>query len=300
MKKIISLILALTIFIMSICVFTVSAETIFTSGDYSYTLISGDTEAEILSYSGSESSLVLPSTLNGYPVTSIANSAFEASSISSVTVPEGVTNISQFAFAKCDNLITVVLPSTLTYLGLSAFYESYSLENVNLEDTSITGVNMMTFSGCTYLEKIALPTTCAGIYSGAFANCISLESVFIPREVQTIFDNAFSGSNYVTVTGYHESFADTFCAEKEIDFIPLSATFVMGDADGDNDVRIHDCTYIQKILASFIYTNDHAEIAGDVDEDGKLNIVDVTMIQKYLARMQQDQPLMDQTVTKYL
>ena len=48
---------------------------------------------------------VIPDTINGYPVTSIGNSAFEdCDSLTSITIPDGVTSIGDSAFSRCKNL----------------------------------------------------------------------------------------------------------------------------------------------------------------------------------------------------
>lgn len=73
------------------------------SGDYAY-VVDGS-NATITGYTGRDSVVVIPSTLDGYPVTSICNFAFQnCTALTSVTIPPSVTNIGEFAFLGCTRL----------------------------------------------------------------------------------------------------------------------------------------------------------------------------------------------------
>src|SRR5690606_33172619 len=72
-----------------------------TSGDYEYT-DNGDGTATITSYSGSDTNLVIPDTLNSLSVTHIGANAFENKSFNSVVIPSSVKNIGQWAFSSSD------------------------------------------------------------------------------------------------------------------------------------------------------------------------------------------------------
>ena len=56
---------------------------------------------------------------------------------------------------------------------------------------------------------------------------------------------------------------------------------IIGDADGDNAVTIHDVTAIQRCLAQLDTLSE--EDAADVDGNGSVTITDATLIQMYLA-----------------
>ena len=103
MKKILSVILTLSVILLSLPLSVVTASAA-TSGYYIYSVSNG--KAEITDVTTSISgSVTIPSTLGGYPVTSIGDDAFSWSdSLTSVTIPDSVTSIGSYAFANCERL----------------------------------------------------------------------------------------------------------------------------------------------------------------------------------------------------
>jgi BspA type Leucine rich repeat region (6 copies) len=76
----------------------------------------------ITGYSGTNSVLAVPSTIDGLPVTSIGVSAFFLSSITSITIPNSVTTISDGAFSGCRSLTNITIPNSVTNIGADAFF----------------------------------------------------------------------------------------------------------------------------------------------------------------------------------
>ena len=128
-------------------------------------------------YSGSIS---VPETVtnNGteYSVTTIGESAFKGSAVTSVYMPESITSIEYDAFSECQNLESVTLPESLTTLGYSAF------------------------KACKLLKTIKIPSGVTAIPNQCFYYCSSLESVTIPEGVMTIGDYAFGYCNLNALT----------------------------------------------------------------------------------------------------
>ena len=93
-----------------------------TCDDYTYVLLE-DGGARITGYDGEDAELTVPAELDGHPVREIGHSAFASCySLTSVTLPEGLTTISNHAFDSCHALTTIALPEGLTAIGDSAFY----------------------------------------------------------------------------------------------------------------------------------------------------------------------------------
>ena len=83
--------------------------------NWRYTVSGGEASVGRMSHSGA---LPIPSTINGYPVTSIADKAFfDSSGITSVTIPDSVTRIGSKAFYYCSGLTSVTIPDSVTSIG---------------------------------------------------------------------------------------------------------------------------------------------------------------------------------------
>lgn len=77
--------------------------------------------ATLTSYTGSQTNVVIPSTIDGYAVTALGDSLFKDSAVVSVTLPASVTSIGWFAFYGCAALQTVALGEAVNAIGYAAF-----------------------------------------------------------------------------------------------------------------------------------------------------------------------------------
>lgn len=120
--------------------------------------------------------------------------------ITSIIIPEGVTEIGDNTFENWTSLESVTLPSTLTSIGKYAFQGCTSLTSINIP-SGVTEIKVGTFNGCSSLTSITLPSALTRIDSGAFKNCTSLTSITIPSSVTYVNYRVFDGcSNLQSVT----------------------------------------------------------------------------------------------------
>ena len=82
--------------------------------------------ATVTGYTGEEEHLVIPSIIDGYAVTAIADNAFSSDTLKSVVIPNGVLSIGWFAFQDCPALLSVTVPASVTAIGYSAFPSTVS------------------------------------------------------------------------------------------------------------------------------------------------------------------------------
>ena len=118
-------------------------------------------------------------------VTKIGAGAFAKSGIESISLPEGVTAISDKVFYFCSGLKDVVLPKGIKSIGEKAFGVCENLERVVLPD-KITDIGSDAFYNCTNLKELKLPAGVKTIGGSAFSGCDSLENIRIPESVTKI------------------------------------------------------------------------------------------------------------------
>ena len=86
-------------------------------------------------------------------------------------------------------------------------------------------------------------------------NCAELTKVEIPDSVEIIADNAFDGCDDLVIYCTMDSYALSYALNNGISFDltdmdPITVTYMIGDADGDEDVTIVDATLIQRKLVN--------------------------------------------------
>ena len=165
---------------------------------WSYTPSTGP--VTITGYRGPHVALVIPSTINGYPVTGIGFTAFyDDTSLTSVTIPASVTSIGDYAFEYCASLSSLSLSNGVTSLGVFVFAGCTSLTSVTIPD-SVTSLGDEAFEQCSSLTSVTIGNSVTGIGDGAFADCSSLTSITIPHSVTSIGDDAFAGTSLTSIT----------------------------------------------------------------------------------------------------
>ena len=98
----------------------------------------------------------IPSVLDGYTVTAIANSAFERyGNLKKVVIPDTVTTIGERAFFCCVNLASVYISESVTSIGQRAFLNCSNLTGVVIPE-SVTILGDYAFYDCNNLINVAI------------------------------------------------------------------------------------------------------------------------------------------------
>ncbi len=138
-------------------------------------------------------------------VTSIADNAFFnnessifPSFIKNLTFAEGshCSSIGNTAFQRFPALTSATFPSSLESIGSGAFFQCRDLTVVDLSNCgNLTTFNSAgaTFSGCTSLTSVVLPSSFTTIPYLSFEDCSTLTSVNFPSSLAEIGKSAFSG-----------------------------------------------------------------------------------------------------------
>ena len=128
--------------------------------------------------------------INGYVFRDCMN-------LTSITIPNSVTEIGISTFENCTNLEYMTMPNSVTSIGSSAFYGCSSLTSINISD-GVTEIDSDAFKGCSSLTSITIPDSVTSIGYDAFRCCSSLKNINIPNSVTSIGDSAFYGCSSLT------------------------------------------------------------------------------------------------------
>lgn len=151
-------------------------------------------------FGGSESiHLVIPEVSpDGERVVAVEDYGFIwKTDLKSVTFPDTVTSIGQWAFAECSSLETVELPEALTSIGTAAFLECTALREITLPE-GLTAMGDSAFSTCTALKRVTLPSSLRAIPQWCFYNCAALEELTFAEGLTEIGYSAFYGCGSLT------------------------------------------------------------------------------------------------------
>ena len=161
----------------------------YTSEDYEQRIISGFTALtpEL------EGTIVIPE-----GTTEIADYAYSGyNNIETIVIPEGVTKIGKGAFQHCENLKKVVLPDSLKVIDDSAFLCCFGLEEINIP-SGVTEIGNYAFMMCQSLNDVYFSDSLSEIGIFAFLYCSSFTKLSIPESVNHIGEGAFMYCNGVT------------------------------------------------------------------------------------------------------
>lgn len=126
-------------------------------------------------------SVVLPET-----VTELDSWAFYGcTKLSSVSLGKNLTKIESNAFANCSSLKSITLPEYLSYLGYYVF-ENSAINSINIP-AKLTSIENHAFYKCNNLTSITIPNTVTQIGHGCFKNCSKLTEVIIEDGAKMLY-----------------------------------------------------------------------------------------------------------------
>ena len=243
--------------------------TVLSYRDVKYRMMS-DGNVEICGYTKAQSSITIPSEIDGRKVTRIADGAFEnCTAMKDLLNWADITYIGANAFKGCTGLKDISIPGETTFIGESAFEDCKNLKTVILWGNP-TGIEKNTFKNCAKLTDISLSSSVTYIAESAFENCSSMSTVIIWGDITSIGKNAFKNCSSLDAVsipssckGIEES-AFEGCSD-------LDTVILWGDTNIGNSA-FRKCTSLEEISIS-----SGTEYIGDYAFEGCSSLENVLM-----------------------
>ena len=183
--------------------------TVISEGSFDYRITG--TGAEVIKfYPSGSGEVVVPSQVQGHPVTAIGAEVFQdLSGITGVVLQEGIRSIGDRAFYACTDLVSVQLPNTLQSIGEMAFCNCYALTALQIP-ASVQTIGLSAFLNCSAMQSLQV-TAGNPYYTAqdnvlfsadmsvlvAYLNTKPNTSYTIPEQVRRIGEKAFQESVYL-------------------------------------------------------------------------------------------------------
>ena len=199
MKRAVSIIAAAVMLTAAAPVVTSAADD---TGSFMLSYTVDNKEATVTGCIGSDAVIIIPSELEGFPVTAVADDAFSGNTdITICIIPDSVKTIGERAFSTCPALNTITIGSGVTKIGDYAFTACPALSYIDVNKDNPTYSNI---NGCLYENSSDLLLYAGGtdavinkgtktIRKGAFFGKADIVSVTFPDSVTVVDDSAFAG-----------------------------------------------------------------------------------------------------------
>ena len=136
-----------------------------------------------------------------HKVVGLGNNIFNnCKGLTSITIPDSVTNIGEYAFGLCSSLTSITIPNSVTSIELGTFNDS-GLTSITIPN-SVTSIGDNAFSRCNNLVSITIPDSVTSIEYAAFYSCTSLTSITIPDSITSIGNSAFDSCKSLASVTY--------------------------------------------------------------------------------------------------
>ena len=271
-----------------------------------FTYVNHGDSIEITGFDNSVSDVVIPSEIEGLPVTAISVGAFYLSTITSIEIPNTVTSIGEMAFLGCTSLKSVKLSTGVAKIDKNAFGSCSALQEIQVakdnpnfsslngvlyskkQDTlviypaaktdaayiipsGVTSVAMYAFSENPYLETLTIPNSLIKVGDSAFYNCKNLRAVS--------YNGTEEEWNQITIGLLNEKLTGATIQYQER---------IIGDVNADGAFTVSDVVLLQKWLLSVPDTQLADWKAADFNGDQTLNVFDLCQMRYNLLKQEED------------
>ncbi len=221
---------AVFLFCIPLTVFAAEGNTGTTPDGFSWEEL-GDGTLAITGYTGSETDLTIPGSIDGKSVTSIGvqehAGSLNGQAFTNVNIPDGVVRICASAFQDCTSLASVRFPGSVQYIDFLAFSGCSSLASLSLP-AELLSIGQNTFAG-TGISEVTVPEKANYFGPGSF-NCSGLVKITVLNQTAQFDGDVFGSAPLTTgIFGYSGSTAETYAAANSINFSPLYVEGTVSD-----------------------------------------------------------------------
>lgn len=163
----------------SLCVFRRKGEQVNPASDFDCTVENG--EVTITDYTGTREHVLIPSEIDGQPVTALADKAFYEKHVTTVVVPDSVTEIGDLCFSGDNYLVSLKLPDGLSELPYAALESCFRLMNFNLPK-ELKKISGSALQYNYYLTHLTLPSSLTEIEQLNFIGLYGLQSLTLAED----------------------------------------------------------------------------------------------------------------------
>ncbi len=192
------------------------------------------------------------------------NAFYDRSNLTGVIIPDSVTSIGIMAFEWCDNLSSVYITDLTAWCDIDFYTASsnpmHTGANLYVNNKLLTTVKISddiksyTFQGCTSLTDVTFSKSVTSIGNGAFAKCTNLKEITIPGNVTSIGEGAFekcSNLKEITLSDGATSIGDYVFA----DCTSLTSITIPDSVTSIGEGAFIDCTGLKEITIPDSVTN---------------------------------------------
>ena len=163
----------------SLCVFHRKGEQVNPASDFAYTAADG--EVTITEYIGTSEHVLIPDTIDGLPVTALGHRAFYEKTVTTVVVPDSVTEIGAACFSGDNYLVSLKLPDGLKRLPPASLESCMRLYDFDLPQ-SLEKIYSSVFEFNYYLTHLTLPSSLTEIEQQNFIGLYGLQSLTLAED----------------------------------------------------------------------------------------------------------------------
>lgn len=163
----------------SLCVFHRKGEQVNPASDFAYTADGG--EVTITDYIGTSEHVLIPDAIDGLPVTALGHRAFYEKTVTTVVVPDSVTEIGAACFSGDNYLVSLKLPDGLKRLPPASLESCMRLYDFDLPQ-SLEKIYSSVFEFNYYLTHLTLPSSLTEIEQLNFIGLYGLQSLTLAED----------------------------------------------------------------------------------------------------------------------